>query len=272
MTDHPILFKPEMVCAQLDGRKSQTRRILNPQPFIDSMRNFCTPRKQGGHWNWGQHADGRPCVRNFIAELAIKTGDRLWVKETWRAHAWHVDCVEIAYLAQRGKVGWSEQHEQIAYPNSDRNAFKYYAPKGPDFWRPSIFMPRWASRLSLNVTNVRVEKLQDISEADAVAEGCFKGKASGRVFTNEASMHLGGDEWANARDWYADLWDSINAKPRPVKGDDGKVSYYVSYPWEGEPRTETYRGKPHHIHPNPWVAAYTFDVIKGNIDRIGGAA
>ncbi|MBW8445215.1 MAG: hypothetical protein K0M49_06270, partial [Arenimonas sp.] len=66
------------------------------------------------------------------------------------------------------------------------------------------------------------------------------GKASGRVFANEAVMHLGGDEWANARDWYADLWEAINGPGA----------------WEA----------------NPWVAAYSFEVHRGNIGQIGGAA
>jgi hypothetical protein len=263
MTDRPILFSAPMIRALLDGRKTQTRRIIKPQPFIDKMGNFCTPREQGGHWNWGQQFDGRPCVRNFVdQQIRMKRGDRLWAKETWRPHSlgetsWDIDVVYAADSARR------------TINDGDFGDNDWTWPKAADRGNvSSLFMPRWASRITLIVTDVRVERLQDISETDAVAEGCFKGKASGRVFENQAAMHLGGNEWANGRDWFADLWDSINAKPAPVKGEDGKVSHYIGHPWEGEPRTETYRGKPHHISPNPWVAAYTFTVVKQNIDQI----
>lgn len=265
MTDHPILFKPEMVCALLDGRKTQTRRILHPQPFIDSMGNFCKPRKQGGHWNFGQHTDGQPCVRNFIDELAIKRGDRLWVKETWRPHSlgetdWNV---EISYAADDAR---------IIVHDGEFGANDWQWPKAAEHGNVSpLFMPRWASRITLPVKHINVHRIQDISENDAAAEGAYHGKASGRFADNYVTMAIGGQWFFSARMWFADLWNRINAKPRPVKGSDVWVSHYVSYPWDGEQRTETYRGKPHHIYPNPWVAAYTFDVIKGNIDRIGGA-
>jgi hypothetical protein len=163
--------------------------------------------------------------------VKISRGDRVWVKETWRAHGWHADCVEIAYAAQRGVVGWSEQHAQIGYPDGNRNAFKYYAPKGPDYWRPSIFMPRWASRITLIVTEVRVERLQDISAADAKAEGVEQDSDGWRDYLMPHTQCCG-----NPIDSYRTLWDHIN-------GDGAWAS-------------------------NPWVAAYTFTVIKENIDQI----
>ncbi|MGH0280789.1 hypothetical protein CN082_04795 [Sinorhizobium meliloti] len=206
MTDRPILFSGPMVRALLDGRKTQTRRMLKPQP--DDILEGQIPR-----------------------QLRTAIGDRLWVKETWRAHGWHSDCVEIAYAAQRGLVGWSEQHAQIRYPDGDRNAFKYYAPKGPDFWRPSLFMPRWASRLTLIVTDVRVEQLQDIREEDAIAEGADQYSSSTKL-----SRAFNPDWKGIYREGYAELWNAIN----------GAGS------WEA----------------NPWVAAYTFTVIKQNIDQI----
>lgn len=228
MKDHPLLFSAPMVCAQLEERKTQTRRIFKlPKWAVPDTLEIGDD---------GPYAcvEATGCLAKVPLKVAV--GDRFWVKETWRAHQWADDLVEIVYKAQQGKVGWTEQVEQIRYPNGDKNAFKFYAPKGPDFWRPSIFMPRWASRITLCVTDVRVERLQDITETDAIAEGCFKGKASGRVFETPAAMHLGGSEWANARDWYADLWDSIN-------GQDA---------WE----------------KNPWVIAYTTTVHRKNIDQM----
>jgi len=206
MTDRPILFSGPMVRALLDGRKTQTRRMLKPQP--DDILEGQIPR-----------------------QLRTAISDRLWVKETWRAHGWHSDCVEIAYAAQRGLVGWSEQHAQIRYPDGDRNGFKYYAPKGPDFWRPSLFMPRWASRLTLIVTDVRVERLQDIREEDAIAEGADQYSSSTKL-----SRAFNPDWKGIYREGYAELWNAIN----------GAGS------WEA----------------NPWVAAYTFTVIKQKIDQI----
>lgn len=119
--------------------------------------------------------------------------------------------------------------------------------KLPDAWktphlklRPSIHMPRWASRLTLTVTEVRVQRLQDISEADAWAEGCIQGDADdvGGFFPAEEPHHsgIGYQGWDCARDWYADLWESLHG--------DGA--------WDA----------------NPWVAAVSFTVVKGNIDEV----
>jgi len=226
MTDRPILFSAPMVRALLDGRKTQTRRILKPQP-------------QGHVWRYGWSAGNGATFNadDVSGRIPIWAGYRLWVRETWRAHGWHGDCVEIAYAAQRGQVGWSEQHLQIPYPKGDRNAFKYYAPKGPDFWRPSLFMPRWASRISLSVTDVRIERLQDISEADARAEGCpvtWDGKPY-----DPPPPEV--DSWQGyGRASYCLLWSKIN----------GHGS------WDA----------------NPWVVAYTFTVHRQNIDQLARAA
>lgn len=257
MTDRPILFSGPMVRALLDDRKTQTRRTLGQfDVFTDSE---------------GQKAgvsclqiEGEPLPRVTIGrvvtlkKLKAAVGDRLWVREGW-------------WIATRYSYGTTPGGCEISPPplaHRSRDPVHYAAdgdpknhgnrPYGPDglrpgsgafaapdpyaVWikKPSIHMPRWASRITLTVTDVRVERLQDISEPDAVAEGCFKGKASGRVFANEAAMHLGGDEWANARDWYADLWDQINGPGA----------------WDA----------------NPWVAAYTFTVERCNIDQVARAA
>lgn len=183
--DRPILFSGPMVRALLDGRKTMTRRVLEPETL----------------------------GADEAIRIPYSLRDRLWVRETW---------------AER-LLG-----EAASYRADVQDA--------PIAWRPSIFMPRWASRLTLIVTDVRVERVQEISEEDARAEGCFKGHASGRVFNDRTSMRLGGDEWSSARDWFADLWDSLNAS----------------------------RG--HGWDANPWVAALTFDVHHRNIDALREAA
>lgn len=232
MKDHPILFSGTMVCAQLEERKTQSRRHLKlPKWAVPGTLEIDED---------GPYAcvEATSCLAKV--PLKVSVGDRFWVKETWRAHAWHADQVQIAYAAQQGKVGWTEQHECIPYPNGDKNAFKYYAPKGPDFWRPSIFMPRWASRITLCVTDVRVERLQDISEADAIAEGIMPAPGPFPSWQHEVD----GFRSPSPVSAFRELWTSIN-------GPEAWAS-------------------------NPWVIAYTFTVHRQNIDRmtatVGAAA
>jgi len=240
MTDLPILFSAPMVRALLAGTKTQTRRVIKPRPYNnhgDFVEISIAPSASyieghdGRMYFQFDHPRGGPLTA-LVSRINI--GYRLWVKETWRPFSidlapWDID---VAYAADGGRRIIKDGE----FGDND-----WTMPKAAEHGNVSpLFMPRWASRITLTVTDVRVERLQAISEADAIAEGCFKGKASGRVFANEAAMHLGGDEWANARDWYADLWDSINGLGA----------------WEA----------------NPWVAAYTFTVHRGNIDQIGGAA
>ncbi len=230
MTDRPILFSGEMVRALLAGRKTQTRRVLTPQPAnSDKFHGFVGVGETRAVFGKSDYPPGEP----EIVTVRSKVGDHLWVRETWRAHGWHSDLVEIAYAAQRGMVGWSEQHEQIHYPHGDKNAFKYYAPKGPDYWRPSIFMPRWASRITLLVTDVRIERLQDISDDDALAEGVEGTIApvAGR------DVDIDGFYWPGGpKRMFDSLWDNVN----------GKGAWDV----------------------NPWVVAYTFVTINANVDKV----
>ena len=224
MQHKPILFSGPMVRALLDGRKTQTRRIVKPKP--------------DGLWaglGYPRALDDTP--------VNIRPDDRLWVREKHQAHSWAADCVTIRYAAEERTAGFTAQIEQIAYPDGDRNAFGYIAPKGPNRWRPGIHMPRWASRLTLTVTDVRVQRLQDIGEADAWAEGCTPGDLDdhGNPFPAEEPHPKGGSiGWDCARDWFADLWDSLNG--------DGA--------WDG----------------NPWVSVYSFTVARENIDAQKEAA
>ncbi|WP_039027481.1 hypothetical protein [Pseudomonas aeruginosa] len=151
MKERPILFSGPMVRAILEGRKTVTRRVVNPQPdFLGSMVDPNTPFKT---LDAGLHAritcpHGQP-------------GDRLWVREAWAADA-QVDAIAPHDLSQG---------EPIWYPAdlSVRQTGCSMISKGRG--RPSIHMPRWASRILLEITAVRVERLQDISEEQAEAEG-----------------------------------------------------------------------------------------------------
>lgn len=154
MKERPILFSAPMVRALLDGRKTQTRRVVKPQPTATREEAIRTYGKGG----------------TFILEAGFfgvrcpygQLGDRLWVRETWGACAG-----SPVYRAD----------DNATCPDGGR-------------WKPSIHMPRWASRITLEVTGVRVERLQDISEEDAIAEGVPEQR---------------GDPWA-----FQCLWDSIN--------------------------------------------------------------
>ncbi|MGX9240051.1 morphogenetic protein [Pantoea dispersa] len=136
MTERGIIFNAEMVRAVLDGSKTQTRRIMKVQPHA-GIRNsvFVKSGFEDGH--------GKELVCPFGA-----VGDRLWVRETWARYNIDQNSHDMAYRATTPDD----------WPKEGR-------------WRPSIHMPRWASRITLEITGVRVERLNDISEDDAKAEG-----------------------------------------------------------------------------------------------------
>lgn len=163
MTERPILMSGPMINAIFDGRKTQTRRVVKPQPkwkAHNGVLAFDDRVNRGIHCPYGQ------------------PGDRLWVRETW---AQHPDEAGIIWRAT--DPGWDDNDYGIK-------------------WKPSIFMPRWASRITLEVTSVRVERVQDITPRDVVAEGIYH--EPGEWGPDEAYDHL--------IKGFAHLWDQINAK------------------------------------------------------------
>ena len=170
MKERPILFSAPMVKALLAGTKTQTRRVVKPQP-VPSRTDLSL---------WGWHADDGMMVRTDEADGDIgprcpygQPGDRLWVRETWQT-AW----------SKYGVIYRADADDDSHLPKEGRMA-----------WRPSIYMPRNLSRITLEITAVRVERLQEINRGDAMEEGC--------PFQNLAT----GDD---PRQWYADLWQQIN--------------------------------------------------------------
>lgn len=174
MTERPILFSAPMVRALLADTKSQTRRIVKPRKDRDIGCEL-SPCELAGEVNNGK-------FRNAYCA----PGDRLWAREAWRACA-EADAVKPRDMDAAYRV-WYEAdapHQQ-----------------GVGRRRPGMFMPRWASRITLEVTGVRVERLQDISEADAMAEGVDEW-ARGACGDPDALDALGKFEL---------LWCSINGR------------------------------------------------------------
>jgi hypothetical protein len=191
MTERPILMSAPMVRAILEGAKSQTRRVVKPQPV---------PPDRIEQWNegWaiGRMRDSENAWRWLRCPYG-KPGEQLWVRETWAP----VD--ERALVTQR--------RDLIAYAastTSDGNeARKAYGVR----WRPSIHMPRWASRITLELIGVRVERLQDIRDVDAVAEGVNPSPCCQQADDTAGFHRIGkirGNSFPIAR--YAVLWESIN--------------------------------------------------------------
>lgn len=211
MRERPILFSASMVRALLEGRKTQTRRIMKRQPaYPESWESSRFVLEDGGinaYYPWFPAPWKRlHCPYGF-------PGDRLWVKETWTG-AWYegVNDMHLSFAADGGEGC-------VAAP-----AF-YTLPKAaakPQGWVSPLFMPRWASRITLEITDVRVQRLQDISEEDTIAEGCERCKVTEQdiedIQISDAAPHIKelarifGAGTITAYGKFAELWNSINRK------------------------------------------------------------
>lgn len=165
MKERPILFSGNMVRAILDGRKTQTRRVVkDPERLPTDPENYqCT-----GYGLVRADEFGRAAFP--IRHPYGAAGDRLWVRETWKP-----DCNEeysgIAYRADNAFIPIDNTAKAADRWIEARKPEEQYPELKPPVWRPSIFMPRWASRIALDVTGVRIERLQHISREDAICEG-----------------------------------------------------------------------------------------------------
>lgn len=195
MKERPIIFSAPMVQAILDGRKTQTRRIGKTQcaEWTELAVEYSRHAKKGTVAVATHLAYPRGTARHGICECPYGIpGDRLWVREAWGLHAYGDDTDWL-------KGGCTAM-------DLDDHVIAYRADWGPlqdgCHWRPSIHMPRAASRITLEITSVRVERLQDISEVDALAEGVTD---DGSLVTDLNGKDRGGTIAA-----YATLWEVIN--------------------------------------------------------------
>lgn len=172
MKERPILFSGLMVRAILRGEKCATRRIIKPQPPVFSSLPYwiahSTERSEVGKWKWtGGRSPTAKTVHGPIACPYGVPGDRLWVRESCYIH--HVN-------GPQGDDGhrWGSWSALPSTVNPDRTQVAYYKEGfdlSPPRWRPSIHMPRWASRITLEIETIAVQRLQDMTEADAIEEG-----------------------------------------------------------------------------------------------------
>lgn len=194
MKERPIPFSGPMVRALLAGTKTQTRRVCKPQPsqVLGSGRRVY--RDEDFKKSWAHLPGMHESLDPYVDVPYGAPGDRLWVRETWaiktgtdRGHH-----SRVIYAADMGEklIHWQDGH--------DIGARYGYDLTGRERNRPSIRMPRWASRITLEITEVRVQRLQEISEADAKAEGIDIGAYADKAYEGIAVA------------MYHELWESIN--------------------------------------------------------------
>lgn len=203
MSERPILFSAPMVRALIDGAKTQTRRIVKHEhvngdcPCADV---FAFNEKRG-EWELGECHEGPTAHVGWLKCPYGRAGDQLWVRETWRLNWASGEGSEVEYRADGAKRAWPVNAKGSKFLD------------GGVKWKPSIFLERQYSRLTLEVTAVRVERLQDISDADAKAEGVdpwttivpeqiVPGPGFNRARYGDQPHRLP----------YAALWDSINGE------------------------------------------------------------
>ena len=205
MVDRPILFSAPMVRALLDGRKTQTRRVAKITAIMGNKVAIHPPEElielEAGEFQRGVMHYASTGALSGPYNIGFAMGDRLWVREAWartnnvnNQSNWpgrpclclcETHCQEVVIYRADGPWEWCDDDGF----STERS-----------LWKPSIHMPRWASRLTLTVTDVRVERLQDISEADAIAEGALL----------PWSGFDPSSDTRTARAEFKFLWDSIN--------------------------------------------------------------
>lgn len=185
MTDHPIIFSGSMARAYFAGLKTQTRRIITPQPHAGVRKSpFASSGLEDGHGRAIRCPYGQP-------------GDRLWIREAWAIK----DCgSRVSLDPEAWPEGWPIKRLQYIAtdeaPSRDRHGNPYWWNR-----RPAIHMPKWACRAFPVIITIRVERVQEISGKDAIAEGI-----------DPETHRCGCDVCYRSIEEYASLWDSLNAK------------------------------------------------------------
>ena len=274
--EHGLLFCGEMIRAFLRpvNPKRQTRRIVSAG---NSRIDGVSGRSLEGKLLWENlnletavaTDDGKAfvvigCRGGSVHRVTplIQPGDGVWAKETWRycetkiesLIQYHADqgLAELDELLDRRQVEWTEE---VAHSILGR----------ADEWRPSIFMRRWMSRIEGIIPEVRAQRVREISEADALAEG--------------VTLHGSARHESVARNEYQALWNTLNLAPKktPSSCPFGDGEDYIAFPWSVEDfeakypgvlKSGMYRGRPISVAPNPPVWAYTLEIADaGRVSR-----
>lgn len=219
-----LLYSQEMVLAKKAGRKSQTRRVIDPQPWFE-----------GGGWSWGARGCTNPNSRyagvyaegmsdEELKEMLIcpwRAGERIYIKETYR-----------------------REGEKVIYR----------ADGGEGSWQSSLFMEEDDARFVEVVSEVVPQRLQDIPAEDAIAEGIAR---DGDGFKD----YFGGNSFFDPVQSFWSLWEFIQKPRRRTTNPWGiKEACYVSYPWDEISEVGKYKGLNHYIIGNPWVWVIKFEL------------
>jgi hypothetical protein len=185
----PIIFSAEMIRAILDGRKVVTRRIVKPQPVLTKDAGFAW---KGGVY--GKRTNGEPFTDTMKCPYGVP-GDVLWVKESW----WP-------------RTG-DKRRSEVLWKATDEAGMIFGTA-----WRSSRFMPRWASRITLTVVNRRIERVQDLTDAEAKLEGFpIPGPQTNRLtvtdkLTGKVKRSIGEAYFFDAKSNFVATWQALNAK------------------------------------------------------------
>ncbi|EAA3386667.1 hypothetical protein DPD26_19050 [Salmonella enterica subsp. diarizonae] len=193
MKERGMIFNAEMVNAILSGRKTQTRR---PIKWKQTRFTEIAERDDGSLWPWAED-----CERGGDIWFACpygEIGDRIWVRETFRVHSRATDVATLVYRASV-RNSWTEQTHRVPVAVCNK-------PATPEKWTPSIHMPRWASRITLEITDVRVERLRGLSEEDAKSEG---------IIPSAGGVLPGWEYRINFRDLWMDIYGTDNWEANP---------------------------------------------------------
>ena len=262
MKETGVLFRQELIPRLMDSSKTRTMRVIKPQPDTSLWKPSALkiekewrrmPCLGPGHHieadMWGlfnKHDKATAVPYTGRKSPYGGPGDYIYLKEAW-ADCDYLDFTNPANITPTHKnLRWFKAglHE-CSRPDSIRGK-----------WRSPLFMPKWAARSFFEIVEVLVEKVQDLVPIDIEAEG---------IDISINGVCIGNHFRCDCYKLFSDLWDSINAKPKPAKKNPytgGKEDCFVSYPWADVREVEKYRGKVHYVVGNPYCFAYNFKGVE----------
>jgi hypothetical protein len=240
MSAHGLIMSSFSVVGLIEGRKTRTSRVIKPQPeWIESSGRWVWPLPKRV-WKPGCCREVCTASREWFeyapkGSFRFEVGDTFFVKETYGLG--EENNVESGVYYRATDPAW----------DAEETGFR---------WKSPLFMKREHSRISGRIVSVDRHRIQEITDAQALAEGIRNeggryGSTGPYVTTYRSTPRLA----------FADLWDSLHAMPKPVRC-RGVISHYESHPWEGLSITREYRGLPWYVFPNPFVYGLGLEVFK----------